>query len=57
MESLSQTKKDSIRKQRIEHPKFDYTRMGDSGPINSVLSCGFTNENYRKHYEEIEWDG
>jgi len=65
MASPSQTQLDRERKARINASHFDPAYIGEGGPINIVLSCGFVNDNYRKGmelekgltgYDNIKWE-
>ena len=56
MPSLTQTQEDRVRKSHIDNPKFSTENIGESGPINDVLSCGHTTQKFRDHYDEIQWD-
>ena len=53
---LSQMQKDALRKQRIKNSRFDPAFIGEGGPIELYQHCGFVNTNYRKGYDEINWN-
>ena len=53
---LSLSQKDAIRKSHIHSPHFDPAWMSEGGLIELYQHCGFVNNNYRKAYDEINWN-
>jgi len=53
---LSQSQRDTIRKQRVNSSRFDPAFIGEGGPIEIYQQCGFVNSSYRKGYDQINWN-
>ena len=52
---LSITQQENIRKAHSKSSRFDPSWIGEGGPIEIYQSCGFVTDDYRNHYEDINW--